>query len=129
MRSNPSRIGAFAALVAGALFFGACQDTGPTPADNTKKNERDTPARKIEPTPMDQGQSSADVDITASIRRDLVANDALSMNAKNVKVITKEGVVTLRGPVANEDERTTVVDTVQKVSGVKTVDNQLEIAR
>lgn len=129
MRSNQRRGSAVVALVASALL-GACQDKAAAPADNTKKNERDSPAVETpRPTPLDQGQSSADVDITAEIRRDLVANDALSMNAKNVKVITKEGVVTLRGPVASEDERAVVVTTVQKVTGVKTVDNQLEIAR
>lgn len=120
----PLAIGAITiALVTG------CKDNPPAP-DNTKANERDTPAKnEFKPkTPLDQGQSKDDVDITATIRRDLMSNDALSTNAKNVKIIASEGTVTLRGPVKSEDERAAVVNAATRAPGVRDVDNQLEIA-
>ena len=55
-------------------------------------------------------------------------DDALSTNAKNVKVITVNGVVTLRGPVNNDRERNAIAQKVKSVSGVRNIDNQIEIA-
>lgn len=96
------------------------------PADNTKKNERDReePAK----TPGDQAENKGDIDITAAIRKGVVGDDSLSMNAKNVKIITADGVVTLRGPVKSEAEKTTIATLAQNTAGVQRVDNQLEIA-
>lgn len=101
-------------------------DASDKPADNTKVNERDkdTSAK----TPGDQGQGKADIDITASIRKSVVADDALSTNAKNVKIITEGGVVTLRGPVASEDEKTKIASLARSTPGVERVEDQLEIA-
>lgn len=95
-------------------------------ADNTGKNERDTRANVV--TAQDQAKGSdADVDVTRRIRQELVSDDSLSTNAKNVKIITLGGVVTLRGPVASEAERMKIATAAQKASGVKRVDNKLEV--
>ena len=80
-------------------------------------------------TPTDQGGSAADRELTANIRKAIVDDDTLSMNAHNVKIITKDGVVTLRGPVKNASEKTSVAAKAQKIAGVKRVDNQLEIEK
>ncbi|HWB78941.1 MAG TPA: BON domain-containing protein [Nannocystaceae bacterium] len=96
------------------------------PADNTKKNERDRDdAAK---TPGDQQENKQDIEITAAIRKGVVGDESLSMNAKNVKIITADGVVTLRGPVNSETEKTTIATLAQNTAGVQRVDNQLEIA-
>lgn len=116
-----------AVVLAAAAALVGCNDK-PVAADNTKKNERDVSGSANKLTPMDQGQNGSDIDITAKIRRDLMGNDRLSMNAKNVKIITTDGNVTLRGPVPSEDERAQIVGAVQHVDGVKKVDNQIEIA-
>jgi osmotically-inducible protein OsmY len=50
------------------------------------------------------------------------------MTAKNVKIITNEGVVTLRGPVKTSEEKAQIAAIAQRVAGVKRVDNQLELA-
>jgi osmotically-inducible protein OsmY len=50
------------------------------------------------------------------------------MNGKNVKIVTIDGVVTLRGPVASAREKKDIANLVKKVDGVKRVDNQLEVA-
>ncbi len=94
-------------------------------ADNTDKNERDRSVNAL--TPGDQGESEADRTITQHARQNVVGSDALSMNAKNVKIITRSGVVTLRGPVASEAEKASVAGLVRSVDGVQKVDNQLEI--
>ncbi len=51
------------------------------------------------------------------------------MNAKNVKIITQDGVVTLRGPVKSAEEKAMIASVAQKTGGVKRVDNQLEVER
>ena len=96
-------------------------------ADNTKRNARDADGNTV--TPMDQGESEADRTITQQIRKAVVGHDDLSTNAKNVKIITQDGVVTLRGPVKSAEEKAAIASVAQKTGGVKRVDNQLEIER
>lgn len=96
------------------------------PADNTGKNERDQRATAL--TPGDQSESAADRSITQQARQGVVGADDISASAKNVKIITVDGVVTLRGPVENAKEKQEIAALVKKVEGVKRVDNQLEIA-
>lgn len=93
-------------------------------ADNTDKNERDRNAAAL--TPGDQGGSVADRTVTQQVRQGVMDDDALSTTGKNVKIITVDGVVTLRGPVKTAQEKATIASIAQRVSGVKRVDNQLE---
>jgi osmotically-inducible protein OsmY len=104
---------------------GAPKDDTAAPADNTRKNERDRDMST--PTPGDQKENDVDRGITQKIRQTVVKNDGLSMTAKNVKIITQDGVVTLRGVVKSEKEKQTIGDLAQKTEGVSRVDNQLEI--
>jgi hyperosmotically inducible periplasmic protein len=99
----------------------------PRDADNTGRNERDRDGGTL--TPMDQGNSEADRTITQQIRKAVVDHNGLSTNAQNVKIITVDGVVTLRGPVKTAEEKTTIEAVAEKTSGVKRVDNQLEVER
>ena len=96
------------------------------PADNTKVNERDRDTAAL--TPGDQGENDVDRTITQKIRQGLMKNDTLSITAKNVKIITANSVVTLRGPVKNDKEKADIVAIAQGTDGVKRVDNQLEVA-
>lgn len=95
--------------------------------DNTGVNTRDRDRAAV--TPMDQGGSSSDRAITAEIRKAVVGDDTLSFTAKNVKIITKDGNVVLRGPVKNENERASILAKAQRVAGPERVTNQLEIAK
>jgi osmotically-inducible protein OsmY len=52
----------------------------------------------------------------------------LSIDAKNVKVLFSDGVVTLRGPVDSEEERAKVADLARGCSGVSAVQNELTVA-
>jgi len=92
--------------------------------DNTGRNVRDRSETSV--TPGDQGGSDADREITRRIRRAIIANNQLSTEAKNIKVITSGGKVTLRGPVGSDQERDTIARLVQQ-AGAQSVDNQLEV--
>jgi hyperosmotically inducible periplasmic protein len=92
--------------------------------NNTGINKRDRSGESL--TPGDQGGSDADREMTRRIRRAIVATKGLSTDAKNIKIITVNGKVTLRGPVANDQEQKTINDVVHKM-GITTVNNQLEL--
>jgi osmotically-inducible protein OsmY len=94
--------------------------------DNSGRNVRDRDDQSK--TTGDQSENEADRTITQNIRRAVTADDSLSTNAKNVKIITNDGTVTLRGPVKSEKEKAEIEAKAKQVAGVKRVDNQLEIA-
>jgi hyperosmotically inducible protein len=94
--------------------------------DNTAKNIRDRDTNPV--TPLDQGNNQADINITAQIRKEIIATQGMSMNAKNVKIITMNGHVTLRGPVNSEDEKGQIGDIANRIARVGNVDNQIEVA-
>jgi hyperosmotically inducible periplasmic protein len=94
--------------------------------DNSGRNERDR--NDATKTPGDQSESEADRTISQNIRKAVTADDSLSTNGKNVKIITVDGVVTLRGPVKSEAEKTSIASKAKQIAGVKNVENQLEIA-
>jgi hypothetical protein len=95
-------------------------------ADNTKKNQRD---QKDTLTPMDQGNNQSDLDITTKIRQAVMEDDSLSFTAKNVKIITVKGTVTLRGPVNSAAERAAIDAAAKRIAGAGKVDNQLEVKK
>jgi len=93
--------------------------------ENTELNARDKDNTTL--TPVDQKESKADIDITAAIRKKIIRDKRLSVNAQNVKIIALNGVVTLRGPVETKKEKKRIQKIVKKTRGVVRIDNQLEI--
>jgi hyperosmotically inducible periplasmic protein len=105
---------------------GQPSQTATVEADNSSSNVR---ARNdATKTSSDQSGSEADRTISQNIRQAIVADQSVSTNGKNVKIITVDGAVTLRGPVRGEKEKTNIGAKAQQIAGVRTVDNQLEIA-
>jgi len=96
-----------------------------TAPDNTGKNVRDRDDKTL--TPLDQSESEADRTLTQRIRQAVVEDDSLSTNAKNVKIITVNGRVTLRGPVTSKQEKAAIATKAQQLAGADKVDDQLEI--
>lgn len=96
-----------------------------TAPDNTGRNVRDRSGDTL--TPGDQSESEADRTLTQRVRQAVVADDSLSTNAHNVKIITVNGVVTLRGPVNSTKEKATIDAKAQQIAGATKVNNQLEI--
>ena len=93
-------------------------------ADSTGKNARDKSGETL--TPMDQSSDQQDLDKTQKIRKALVEDASLSTNAKNIKVITVNGTVTLRGPVDSAEERNKIVTKAKPIAGGQ-LKNELEI--
>lgn len=94
-------------------------------ADNTARNEVDRNANTK--TAFDQSEDSKDIKITAEIRSEVMKVENMSTNGQNCKIITDNGVVTLRGPVNSATEKDRIGVLAGKVAGVSRVDNQLEI--
>jgi len=78
-------------------------------------------------TAGEQSNAKTDVELTREIRRAVVKDHSLSMLAHNVKIVTANGSVTLRGPVKTEEEKTTIASKAQQIAGADKVDNQLEV--
>jgi osmotically-inducible protein OsmY len=96
-------------------------------ADDTGINTRDRAANAV--TPMDQSNEERDLEVTREIREAITADDSLSTDAQNVKVVTEAGVVVLRGPVESDQEKAAIVAIAMRTAGVSRVDDQLEVAR
>ena len=101
----------------------ACGKDG-VAVDNTQVNERD---KGNTVTPMDQGNGEADLSTTQKIRQLVMADDALSSDAKNAKIITANGVVMLRGPVKSDVERANIEAKARQLAGTNRVENHLDV--
>jgi hypothetical protein len=106
--------------------MGMARESLPAEADNTGRNLRDREGSS--PTPIDQSNLRQDVELTQKIRSGITSDGAMSMQARNVKVISRDGFVTLRGPVQTEIEKASI-EALAKNAGATRVDNQLEIDR
>lgn len=101
------------------------EDTKTVQPDNTEINVRDRDGKTL--TPENQSYSKEDVLITKKIRRALMKDKDLSIAAKNVKIITVDGKVTLRGPVTSKSEKKGICAKAKEIAGKDSVDDQLEI--
>jgi hyperosmotically inducible protein len=97
-----------------------------SPADNTKVNERDR--NQAEPTADQQKENSSDRQLTQKIRRAVVEDKSLSTTAHNVKIISQNGSVTLKGPVKSEEEKQTIETKATQIAGQGNVKNEIEVA-
>jgi hyperosmotically inducible periplasmic protein len=102
----------------------AAADATTVKRDNTEVNTRDR--SEAAKTPFDQNENKTDIAITANVRKRVV-DTKMSVNAQNVKIITQDGKVTLRGPVKSEDEKMQIDKIAHEVAGPANVDNQLEV--
>ncbi|RIK75753.1 MAG: hyperosmotically inducible protein [Planctomycetota bacterium] len=130
----------FLAAAAAVAFGGCAEDKTPTQAqreadheareheaDDTGRNARDREGATV--TPFDQGENETDRQITQEIRQAITGDDTMSANARNVKVVTSNGVVTLRGPVEDTEEKAAVERKAKSVDGVARVNSHLETVR
>jgi hyperosmotically inducible protein len=89
-------------------------DVKPKP-DNTAVNKRDQSPGAA--TADQRKMNTTDSDITAKIRRSIMADKSLSNYAHNVKIISQDGTVTLKGPVRSEDEVKSIVSAATDITG------------
>ena len=108
-----------------AVSLAATAANEKTKADNTAMNQRDRSGESQ--TSGDQSNSSADLKITQAIRQALMKDSELSATAKNIKIITNNGHVTLRGPVKTAQEKVKIDQLAKSAAGGAQIDNQLDI--
>jgi len=101
------------------------EDNEKTKPDNTVTNDRDRSGETK--TSGDQSNSSADLKITQAIRQALMKDRELSTTAKNIKVITANGQVTLRGPVKTAQEKAKIDQIAKSAAGGAQIDDQLDV--
>lgn len=95
------------------------------PADNSRVNVRDRDGAAK--TPIDQNENKEDIRITADIRKRVV-DKKLSVDAQNVKIITQDGKVTLRGPVKTDEEKQVIEEIALAIAGANKVESHLEVS-
>jgi hyperosmotically inducible periplasmic protein len=128
------KLGFEALVLAGCLFLGSSlpatgirtQDAQQPAADNTKNNKGDQSAGA--PTADKQKMNPADRDLTKKIRAALHNDSSLSTYGHNVKIISQDGKVTLKGPVRSEDEKSAIEAKATEIAGAGNVTNQLTVA-
>ena len=104
----------------------ASSATAQTAADNTKVNARDRAAGAV--TADQQKETAADRDLTKRIRQSVVGDKSLSTYAHNVKIVTRGGQVTLKGPVNSETEKQAIEKKATAVAGADRVTNEIAVA-
>jgi hyperosmotically inducible periplasmic protein len=119
--------GATAMLGSALLAAPAPRQEPAQPApDNTRTNKRDRD--KSSPTADNQKMDATDRDVARRIRSAIVKDKSLSTYAHNIKIVSRDGKVTLKGPVRSEEEKSAVESKATEVAGAGNVVNQLEIA-
>jgi hyperosmotically inducible periplasmic protein len=119
-------LGASLALGGSSLAGPRQQNTPPPAADNSKTNQGD--ASKGAVTSDQQKVNPTDQAISKNIRSSIMQDKTLSTYAHNVKIITQDGKVTLKGPVRSDDEKANIEAKATAVAGVGNVMNQLTVA-
>jgi hyperosmotically inducible periplasmic protein len=115
------------------VCFSQAQHATPSPSetasdsnasDNTKRNSSEQ--NKSTETAEKQSNSKDDLALTQHIRQAVMKDGSLSINGKNVKIISKDGKVTLKGPVDSQQEKDTIAAKAGEIAGKYNVDDQLE---
>jgi osmotically-inducible protein OsmY len=122
MRTMLLSVAFLGAVLLGPAVLSAQQNP---PPDNTRVNQRDRSTG--EPT-ADQGRNNlSDRDIMQKIRRSVMDDRSLSTYAHNVKIISQDGKVTLKGPVRSQEEKQTLERKAREVAGERNVVNELTV--
>lgn len=114
-------------LLASSMILTALT-AGSMAADGQTQAAEKTDAVEETKTPLDQSNRPEDLKITQAIRKAVVADDSLSISAKNVRIITAEGKVTLAGPVNSAEEQDKIMTYAkQSAEAAAQVVNQIEV--
>jgi len=77
-------------------------------------------------SPLEQKEDKTDITITSDIRKRVV-DGKMSVEAQNIEIISRDGVVTLRGPVKSADEKQKIADVAAEIAGTKHVIDEIEV--
>jgi hyperosmotically inducible periplasmic protein len=120
-----SLLGATVLLSASLVAATVQQEQQPAP-DNTKANQGDNSKGAV--TADQQKMDPADRNITKQIRSAIYKDKSLSTYAHNIKIISQDGKVTLKGPVRTPDEKDSIGAKAASIVGADNVTNQIEVA-
>jgi len=81
-----------------------------------------------QPTADQQKSNKADRELTQKIRKSVFSDKSLSVSAHNVKIISRDGMVTLRGAVKSDDEKKSIEDKATEIAGQGKVTSELTVA-
>lgn len=117
----------FSSLAGGLILMtAALAQNPPVQPDNTKMNKGDAKSSAV--TADKQKMNATDRELTQKIRKSVIAEKSLSTYAHNVKIISQNGKVTLKGPVRSEDEKQMIASkAADAAGGAGNVDNQISI--
>jgi len=115
----------FVSVYVMGLFLLPAALVAQTAPDNTKVNERDRQPSQV--TADQQPNNRSDLETTRQIRKTITAEKSFSTYGHNVKIVTKDGKVTLRGPVRSEDEKKMLEAKATEVAGAGNVTNELTV--
>jgi hyperosmotically inducible protein len=121
------QISVFTCLLMGTWAVTSAQDSSQQPApDNTKINQQEQ--NKSQSTADQQKENRSDRDITQQIRQSVMSDKSLSTYAHNVKIVSQNGMVTLKGPVRSDDEKRAIESKAADVVGQDKVTSELQVA-
>ena len=114
---------ALAAILATALAVQIAP--AQTQPDNTRVNKQDRSDTAV--TADNQKDNHNDRYLTQQIRKAVIADKSLSSYAHNVKIVSQDGTVTLKGPVRSDDERKNIIAKAEQIAGSGKVTDQLSV--
>ena len=133
MTKSQSKLARQLTLMGAALIFTASLSAAPVPQsnqqpapDNSKTNQGDASQGAI--TADQQKMNPADRETSRQIRSAIVKDKTLSTYSHNIKIITQNGKVTLKGPVRSDDEKVNIEAKAAAVAGADNVTDRLTIA-
>ena len=94
-------------------------------ADNSRINKQ--AEANGEANAQSQSNSKSDIELTRRIRRSVVKNKSLSVDAKNIKIITSGGTVLLKGPVKSQREKNRLKKIAAGIAGSNHITDEIEI--
>lgn len=112
-----------------------CQDSGVSPGiapfPSTNAIDSGTNEPLLEKTaPVDPADNkvkpAADEDISINIRQRLIKN-GVTTNVENIKIVTQNGAVVLRGIVKSAEEKQRIQEVAEAVAGTPNVENWIEV--
>jgi osmotically-inducible protein OsmY len=81
----------------------------------------------ITPTSQSDSDSDKDAALAERIRKAIVNDNKFSTSAKNIKVLFKNGIVTLQGSVRNDQEKAEIITRTRRITGTARIDDELDI--
>jgi hyperosmotically inducible periplasmic protein len=121
------KIAALTGITAAGLVVSSITAAAQNPPqpDNTRVNKQDRAAGAV--TADQQKENRSDRDLSQQIRKAVVGDKSLSTYAHNVKIVARNGTVTLKGPVRSDEEKKTIVTKAEEVAGAGKVTDQLTV--